>query len=175
MGQSTPDRGPVGGVGAVRRRATSPSTWQAAWSRPPACRELLLRGGRQRRVRSLLLIWLLLLVADGCGQSAVTEHSGSLIVRVTAGPTCPVERAADPTCAPRPVKGARLSLHGPSEMTLTTDATGTARAGGIPVGAYRMVAQPVHGLRGPLVSPRSVLISQGHATHAAVSYDTGIR
>ena len=131
--------------------------------------------GCQRGVRCLLLIWLLLLVADGCGQSVGTTHSGSLIIRATAGPTCPVERIADPTCAPRPVKGARLSLDGPSKMTLTTDATGTARAGEIPVGSYRLVAQPVHGLRGSLGPPRTILIDQGHTTHVAVSYDTGIR
>jgi len=29
------------------------------------------------------VIWLLLLVADGCGQSGGAEHSGSLIVTVT--------------------------------------------------------------------------------------------
>ena len=126
-------------------------------------------------MRCLLLIALLLLVADGCGQSVGTRHSGSLIVRVTAGPACPVDRIADPTCAPRPVKGARLILDGPSEMTLTTDATGTARAGEMPVGSYRLVAQPVHGLRGPLGPPHTILIDQGHTTYVAVSYDTGIR
>lgn len=121
------------------------------------------------------MIWLLLLVADGCGQSAGANQSGSLIVRVTAGPTCPVERIADPTCAPRPVIGVRLRLDGPSEVTLTTDAAGTARAGEIPVGAYRLVPQPVRGLRGPLGPPHDILINQGHATRVAVSYDTGIR
>jgi hypothetical protein len=126
-------------------------------------------------MRCLLLIWLLLLVAAGCGQSVGAKQSGSLIVRVTAGPTCPVVRVGDPACAPRPVRNARLSLDGPGEMTLTTDATGTARAGEIPVGAYRLVAQPVHGLRGPLGSPHNIVISQGHATHVAISFDTGIR
>jgi hypothetical protein len=66
-------------------------------------------------------------------------------------------------------------LDGPSEVTVTTDATGTARAGEIPVGAYRLVAQPVHGLRGPLAPLHDILINQGQATHVAVSYDTGIR
>jgi len=66
-------------------------------------------------------------------------------------------------------------LEGPSEMTLTTDATGTARAGEIPVGSYRLVAQPVHGLRGPTGAPRAILIDHGHTTHVVVTYDTGIR
>ena len=37
-------------------------------------------------MRCLLVIWLLLLVADGCGQSGGAKHSGSLIVTVTATP-----------------------------------------------------------------------------------------
>ena len=121
------------------------------------------------------MIWVLLLVADGCGQSVDAAHSGSLVVRVTAGPTCPVERIADPTCAPRPVKGVRLRLDGPSDMTLTTDANGTARVGDIPVGAYRVVAEPVHGLRGPLGRPHNIAISPGETAHVRVNYDTGIR
>lgn len=120
------------------------------------------------------MIWLLLLVADGCGQSGGAEHSGSLTVTVTAGPTCPVDRVGDPACAPRPVKGARLRLEGLSEMTLTTDASGTAREAVVPVGAYRLVAQPVNGLMGTPV-PRAVVITRGDATLVAIRYDTGIR
>jgi hypothetical protein len=124
-------------------------------------------------VRCLLVI-LLLLVADGCGQSVGAEHSGSLIVTVTAGPTCPVERVGEPSCAPRRVRGARLRLDGSSEITVTTDASGTARETEIPVGAYRLVAYPVDGLMGT-PAPLRVVINQGDATHVAVSYDTGIR
>ena len=122
----------------------------------------------------MFVIWLLLLVADGCGQSGGAEHSGSLIVTVTAGPTCPVQRAGDPACAPRPVKGVRLSLDGASEMTLRTDANGTARETMIPVGAYRLVAQPVNGLMGT-PAPLEVVITRRNATHVTLSYDTGIR
>lgn len=120
------------------------------------------------------MIWLLLLVADGCGQSGGAERSGSLIVTVTAGPTCPVQRAGDPACAPRPVKGARLSLDGASDMTLTTDANGTARETMVPVGAYRLVAQPVNGLMGT-PAPLELVITRRDATHVTLSYDTGIR
>jgi hypothetical protein len=125
-------------------------------------------------VKCLLVIWLLLLVADGCSQSVGAEHSGSLLVTVTAGPTCPVERVGDPSCARRPVNGARLRLDGPSRMTVTTDASGTARKADIPVGAYRLVAQPVDGLMGT-PAPLRVVIRRGDATRIAVSYDTGIR
>jgi hypothetical protein len=121
-----------------------------------------------------LVIWLLVLVADGCGQSVGAKNAGSLVVVVTAGPTCPVERIADPTCAPRPVKGARLRLVGPREMTVTADASGTVRATEIPVGVYRLVADSVDGLMGT-PAPLRVVIRHGAATHVAVSYDTGIR
>jgi hypothetical protein len=140
--------------------------------RNAAPREPPLRGGRQRRVRYLFVIWLLLLVADGCGLSGGAEHSGSLMVMVTAGPTCPVHRAGDPACAPRPVKGAQLSLNGVSKMTLTTDANGTARE--TMIGAYRLVAQPVNGLKGT-PAPLEVVITRRKVTHVTISYDTGIR
>jgi hypothetical protein len=126
-------------------------------------------------VRCLLVTCLmLLLVADGCSQSVGAEHSGSLVVTVTAGPTCPVERVGDPACDPRPVNGARLRLDWPSGMTVTTDASGTAREAGIPVGAHRLVAHPVDGLMGT-PAPLRVVIRRGDATHVTISYDTGIR
>ena len=116
----------------------------------------------------------LLLVADGCGQSTGTQHSGTLVVTVTAGPTCPVERPGDPACRPRPVNGARLRLDGSSEMTVTTDASGTAREDWIPAGAYRLIAQPVNGLMGT-PAPMQIVIIQGETTRTIVSYDTRIR
>jgi hypothetical protein len=67
-----------------------------------------------------------------------------------------------------------MRLDGASEMTLTTDASGTARDAEIPVGAYRLAAQPVDGLMGT-PAPLRVVITRGDATRVAVSYDTGIR
>jgi hypothetical protein len=125
-------------------------------------------------MRYLLVICGLLVAAAGCGQSAGASHFGSLIVTVTAGPTCPVERIGDPACAPRPMQGAQLRLDGSSEITLVTDASGTARADQIPVGDYRIVPQSVEGLMGT-PAPLHIVMRQGEATHATVSYDTGIR
>ena len=121
-----------------------------------------------------MVIWLLLLVADGCGQSGGAEHSGSLTVTVTAGPTCPVDRVGDPACAPRPVKWRSAAPGRAERMTLTTDASGTAREADVPVGAYRLVAQPVNGLMGT-PAPRGVVIRRSDATHVTIRYDTGIR
>jgi hypothetical protein len=44
----------------------------------------------------------------------------------------------------------------------------------IPVGAYRLVAQPVNGLMGT-PAPLEVVITRRNATHVTLSYDTGIR
>jgi hypothetical protein len=120
------------------------------------------------------MIWVFLIVASGCGQTANASHFGSLTVAVTAGPTCPVERIDDPTCAPRPVRGAQLLLEGANSITLVTDARGTARNERIPVGVYRLVPEPVDGLMGT-PAPLRIVIRQGEAADAAVSYDTGIR
>jgi hypothetical protein len=59
-------------------------------------------------------------------------------------------------------------------MTLTAYASGTVRETGVPVGAYRLVAQPVAGLMG-IPGPLRVVINRGEAARVAVSYDTGIR
>ena len=105
---------------------------------------------------------------------ATPTVTGSLIITVNAGPTCPVERAGDPACAPRPVNGAPLRLDGAIEMTLTTGASGTAGQDRMPVGAYLLAPQPVNGLMGT-PRPIHIAIAQGKATHVHVSYDTGIR
>ena len=59
-------------------------------------------------------------------------------------------------------------------MTVTTDASGTAREDWIPAGAYRLIAQPVNGLMGT-PAPMQIMIVQGEKTRTIVSYDTGIR
>ena len=119
-------------------------------------------------------VLVLLIASVGCGSSASPQRTGSLVITVSAGPVCPVERVDDPTCAPRMVKGARLRLEGPATLTLTTDTEGTARSDPISVGIYRVVAEPVDGLLG-VPPPVTVVIRGGRATHLAVSYDTGIR
>jgi hypothetical protein len=96
------------------------------------------------------------------------------MVVVTAGPTCPVERIGDPACAPRPVRGAELRLTGAGQITVVTNADGTARATQIPVGVYRLVPQPVPGLMGT-PTPLHIVIRQSQMTRASLSYDTGIR
>ena len=125
-------------------------------------------------MRYLLCLWVMVVVTVGCGSSQSSERSGSLLVMVTAGPTCPVARVDQPACAPRPVKGAQLRLEGPASLTLVTDNAGIARGDGIIVGSYRLVAQPVDGVMGT-PPPMRAVIRQDETTTVSVSYDTGIR
>ena len=120
------------------------------------------------------VICVLLVVTVGCGSSQTSKRTGSLLVKVTAGPTCPVARVDDPACAPRPVNGAHLRLEGPTDLTLVTDNAGVARGEGIIVGNYRLVPEPLDGLMGT-PSPLQIVIHQRKTTHVTVGYDTGIR
>jgi hypothetical protein len=93
--------------------------------------------------------------------------------RVTAGPTCPVERPDQP-CADKPVETA-LRL-------LREDGSVAATGKSMPDGSFRMVTAPG---RYQLVAdwpsrvggcaPVEVTIESGRLTHADVSCDTGIR
>lgn len=98
--------------------------------------------------------------------------------RVTAGPTCPVERnPPDPACADRTVAGARLVIRDAAgndvaELTSGPDGSFSARLG---PGAYELVPQPVTGLLGtaPQVSFR--VDAGSDPAPLEVTYDTGIR
>lgn len=125
-------------------------------------------------MRYLLCLWVMVVVTVGCGSSQSSERSGSLLVMVTAGPTCPVARVDQPACTPRPVKRAQLRLEAPASLTLVTDNAGIARGDGIIVGSYRLAAQPVDGVMGT-PPPMRAVIRQDETTTVSVSYDTGIR
>ncbi|HEX5826848.1 MAG TPA: carboxypeptidase-like regulatory domain-containing protein [Candidatus Limnocylindrales bacterium] len=97
--------------------------------------------------------------------------------RVLAGPTCPVEDPADPTCAGRTVPGATLTVTTPSGEAVTslvTNASGLYRFGGLAPGEYVLVASAVEGLMGA-PSPAPFTVREGEVTPLDVSYDTGIR
>jgi hypothetical protein len=96
--------------------------------------------------------------------------------RVTAGPTCPVERPGDPACAPRMVAGADLVVRGDAGAEiarLTTDGSGLFRLGLEP-GEYTLEPQPVEGFMGT-AQPTPFTVKVGELTWLDVAYDTGIR
>lgn len=96
--------------------------------------------------------------------------------RVTAGPTCPVERPNDPACAPRMVAGAVLLVRdgsGQEVASHTTDGSGLFRFS-LAAGDYTLEPQPVEGLMGTAQS-MPFTVADGVVTWLDVAYDTGIR
>ncbi|MGH2468295.1 MAG: hypothetical protein ACRDGL_11315 [Candidatus Limnocylindrales bacterium] len=115
------------------------------------------------------------------GAAATAEASSGIGVRlsgqVVAGPVCPVERdPPDPSCAPRPVPGARLVVkdaRGAVVASLTADEHG-AFATLLPRGDYTI---GVEGLTGPIRAPIPTGVRLGAAgtTDLTIRLDTGIR
>jgi hypothetical protein len=93
---------------------------------------------------------------------------------VTAGPTCPVQRTDDTTCADKPVP-ADITVR--SRATGATVATGAAGQDGrfriaVAPGDYAVEAQSPQAMR---CQPADVTVPRGRYTDVAVSCDTGIR
>jgi len=96
--------------------------------------------------------------------------------RVFAGPTCPVERPDDPSCAPRMVANAVLVVKdaaGAEVLRSTMDGSGLFRWS-LKAGDYTLEAQPLEGLMGT-PAPMPFTVADGALTWLDVSYDTGIR
>lgn len=108
--------------------------------------------------------------------SPSTRDVIGIIGSAHAGPVCPVVRnPPDPACAPRPVAGARIVVHGAdgSEVaSVRTDDTG-AFSMELPPGRYTVEAEPVDGLMGR-PAPQTIEVTDGPTT-IDLEYDTGIR
>jgi hypothetical protein len=98
---------------------------------------------------------------------------------VTAGPVCPVERASpDPSCAPRPVKGAVIVVADAATKAevarASTDPHGSYSVVVPQTGALIVTAQPVTGLMG-VPAPVTITLRPGEDRRLDLTYDTGIR
>jgi hypothetical protein len=126
-------------------------------------------------IRILFVTLILAALATGCGSGTggSSAATGELRVRVTAGPTCPVETMPpDPKCAPHAVQQAVIVLEGPEHISVDVrDGIATVN---IPAGTYKIVPKPVPGLMGT-PQPTTVKVVAGHTTPVRLSYDTGIR
>jgi hypothetical protein len=93
--------------------------------------------------------------------------------RVTAGPTCPVQRADQP-CPDRPVETTVRLLRADGSVAATGKSApdGSFRLPAAP-GDYRLVGDWPSGAGG--CPPVDVTVEPGRFTHADVSCDTGIR
>src|SRR4051794_13677580 len=104
----------------------------------------------------------LTLVACGGSTSASAGSTGRLTGRVTAGPTCPVERAGHP-CPPRPVSATvqARTTHGQLVGSTHTDANGQFRLE-LRAGRYKVVAVTPKGW--PRCTPINATVSTNHTT-----------
>jgi hypothetical protein len=126
-------------------------------------------------MRYLLVAIALAAIACGGGSPAPVGSGSGIAGRALAGPVCPVERPADPACAPRPVAGAVVIVSGADSAEIAT--AQTADDGryevSIPPGRYTVEGAPVEGLLG---NPTSVEVEVGDGvTIVDLKYDTGIR
>ncbi len=133
------------------------------------------------------IILILLLLAAGCGSAAGSGGSqagsgsgagptGTVMVKVVSGPSCPVVRDDDdPQCRPRPVDHAELSVQAKdgNEAATLTVVHGRAE-GNLAPGSYLLMPQRVAGLMG-VAKPVPFRVAAGRTVHLDVVYDTGIR
>lgn len=92
------------------------------------------------------------------------------------GPTCPVMRENDPTCADKPYQ-ASFSLKdasGQETLRFASDAQGRFSVSARP-GQYRLEPHTPSGAILPHAAPQDVTLTDGATTEVVVQYDTGIR
>jgi hypothetical protein len=136
---------------------------------------------RTHPARCLPLLALLAIAAIGCGVSGAGGTSastqGTLVGKVVAAPTCPVERAEQP-CQPVPVAHREVRIQTPGGTVVarvTTDAQGRFSATLAP-GAYVVRVAIVRGQVGlRQLSPGDVTVRAGETTSVTIMLDTGIR
>ncbi len=136
------------------------------------------------RSRAVVVAFTVVALAVVVGACTVGPGAGGSIAggrtipgTVLAGPTCPVQRVGDSSCADRPVAGAVLVVTTPSgaEIARTTSDAAGAFSLSLAPGDYLLVPQPVTGL---MITPRPLAFTVATAGVTAaldVRYDTGIR
>jgi hypothetical protein len=131
----------------------------------------------RRRTGCIGLVALGSLILSACGTPVGPGVSGGaakgvVTGRVTAGPTCPVERVGDP-CPPKPVV-AEVQAHAAGRVIASTRSStdGMYRLK-LRGGTYTVVAtvQTVF----PHCAPRTVTVIPAHTIRGDISCDTGIR
>jgi hypothetical protein len=125
--------------------------------------------------RTAFLVFTIAALAS-CGAAAA--GGSGVRVKVTAGPTCPVQRTPpDPKCGPRPIDAVVSFAALPSRRTAARTRTGSdgrsSRA--IAAGRYRVTARPSGGGPYPRCSPVDVVVRPGRYTSVSINCDSGIR
>jgi len=114
----------------------------------------------------------LMLALIGCGRSSSPANPSGIFGTVTAGPTCPVERADSP-CPPAPWVGIVRATDDAGHPTDTrTDESGTYTLRLEP-GSYEVVAVTDGGP--PTSQPITIDVQIGNPIRVDLTVDTGIR
>jgi Carboxypeptidase regulatory-like domain len=114
--------------------------------------------------------------SGGPGGSGGGSGSTGIAGKAVAGPTCPVVRENDPSCNPRPVRGAVVivkSLDGTQVARVETDAAGVFRVA-LPPGSYTVESDRTSGFPMP-PAPVAVTVVPNVQTAVQLEFDTGIR
>jgi Carboxypeptidase regulatory-like domain len=114
-------------------------------------------------------------VLPGGGGPGVGGQTG-ITGKVTTGPMCPVVRPDDPSCAPRPVAGATVSVKtadGALVARVSSEPDGTYTIG-LPPGRYVVEATQPEGMN-QSTGPAQVAVGANRQTIVDLVFDTGIR
>ena len=111
----------------------------------------------------------------GGGGSGATGASG-IVGKAVAGPVCPVVRANDPNCDPRPIPDTVVvvrSLDGSEVARVRTDPSGAFQVA-LPPGSYTVGGDQTAGF--PIApAPVAVTVVANTQTSVELLFDTGIR
>jgi hypothetical protein len=119
----------------------------------------------------LLVAAVLLFVAAGCGEAAVTDSGVQGEVRL--GPVNPVEQPGVPNDRPYI---ADLRIKRTSDGKLVAETTSAADGSfRVPLASGDYILEPVNGEPLPIAQPQEFTVAPGRFTTVRVDYDSGIR
>ena len=116
----------------------------------------------------------LIVLVTSCSTGGEPAPTGTVKGLVSAGPTCPVEVAGDPTCAPVPVAGS-VEFLASDDVVASTVIDGDGRfVSTLEVGDYTLHVN-VGEAPFPLCQDQQVTVIDSEAVTVNVDCDTGIR
>ena len=138
-----------------------------------------------RRSLAAVLAVVLSACLNGCASPGVTVAPSATstlgtvrhVIRVVAGPVCPVVTPNSTGCDDRPVPDAEFVVRSASGVEVSrfrSDANGLATVA-LPPGDYLLEPQPVPGLMGTAPPIELTVMAGAAPRELVVTYDTGIR
>jgi hypothetical protein len=126
--------------------------------------------------RAIAVVALGVALLSGCGGTSSSHGStpppATVRGRVTAGPTCPVERVGHP-CAPRPVRAVVEVLASARVVARARTRRDGTFALSIAGGSYTLAVRTPHPF--PRCTPRNITLAPGSTSTIDLTCDTGLR